>query len=37
MRDFLFFVDTYRYVSFGSWTLYNIYKIVNLQVDQCRA
>lgn len=37
MRDFLFFVDTYRYVSFGSWTLYNIYKIVTLQMEQCRA
>jgi hypothetical protein len=34
MRDYLFFVDTYRSVAFGCWTIYQMYQIVNITA-QC--
>lgn len=34
MRDYLFFVDTYRSVAFGCWTIYQMYQIVNMTA-QC--
>ena len=33
MRDCLFFVDSYRTVAFGLWTIFNIIKLVNLPLD----
>lgn len=35
MRDFVFFVDTYRSVAYGMWTMYQIYMIVNMSGSQC--
>ena len=33
LRDCLFFVDSYRTVAFGLWTIFNIIKLINLPVD----